>query len=418
MRCLKFYVAAVTAALLFASCDDSTSVNSAADSEQKEFTRIDTVYVRDTVNIRDTISSSDTVTVKDTVTVNDTISVKDTVVNNDTLTLNDTLVVKDTITLHDTIIDCTTKDNGDGSVTLTCGETSQILYPAICNGRSYDANTQICEQGVVKDVCNGIVYDKDVQLCENGNLYDYFTDTRDNQIYKMVTIGEQTWMAQNLNFKVDSSWCGGGKHWTTEEGDCNVYGRLYSWSTALNISDEYDTTQILDHRYGVNGKYYTAILVPDVIQKPHRGLCPVGWHLPDIDEWQALYNYVMEQNPDVPYDVQMKSDSLWVNEDNPNIKTGAAQPGMNLTGFNALPAGSRIKTKLSYASSERNGQFSNEHNITYFITTTDYGDEHYRYQAFYGYNMNGGAFVVAGPGNGYTKSIASSVRCLKDVESD
>lgn len=40
----------------------------------------------------------------------------------------------------------------------------------------------------------------------------------------------------------------------------------------------------------------------------------------------------------------MKSDSLWENKIHPDTKLPAAQPSLNLTGFNVLPAGIRFKT--------------------------------------------------------------------------
>ena len=36
---------------------------------------------------------------------------------------------------------------------------------------------------------------------------DTFTDSRDNQKYQIVKIGDQWWFAQNLNYEVDKSWC-------------------------------------------------------------------------------------------------------------------------------------------------------------------------------------------------------------------
>jgi uncharacterized protein (TIGR02145 family) len=77
-------------------------------------------------------------------------------------------------------------------------------------------------------------------------LSSYFTDSRDGQKYRTVKIGGKTWMAQNLNYQTDKSWCYGDNN-----SNCEKYGRLYDWNTA-------DTA------------------------------CPIGWHLPSQQEWNDL----------------------------------------------------------------------------------------------------------------------------------
>ena len=93
------------------------------------------------------------------------------------------------------------------------------------------------------------------------------TDPRDGQTYKTVKIGSQTWMAQNLNYKTDSSFC-----YNDDSSNCAKYGRLYKLSTAVGKPES------------ECGKGKPCSLPSGYIQ----GVCPSGWHLPSRAEWDTL----------------------------------------------------------------------------------------------------------------------------------
>ncbi|MBQ5464707.1 MAG: hypothetical protein IIT53_12005 [Fibrobacter sp.] len=64
----------------------------------------------------------------------------------------------------------------------------------------YDCNQYKC---VTTDYLNKDMLD--------SGLYGQFLDVHDSQVYRTVTIGTQTWMAQNLNYKTELSECYGAK---------------------------------------------------------------------------------------------------------------------------------------------------------------------------------------------------------------
>lgn len=136
-----------------------------------------------------------------------------------------------------------------------------------------------------------------------------FTDPRDGKTYKTVRIGNQIWMAENLNYVTSSgSWC-----YDNKTSNCNTYGRLYDWQTARNA-------------------------------------CPPGWHLPSDAEWKQLTDYL--GGTDVAGG-KMKSTKSWRE---PN--TGAT----NSSGFSGLPGGCRYY----------NGDFTYIGDYGYWWSSTEY----------------------------------------------
>lgn len=110
-------------------------------------------------------------------------------------------------------------------------------------------------------------------------VYDTIIDSRDNQVYKVVTIGSQTWMAENLNYYdaeqnsylIEHSWC-----YNNIESTCSVHGRLYDVSAALG----YDQNQI-------KLRTYLKSLDTNHIQ----GICPDGWRIPLVNDLEKISNY-------------------------------------------------------------------------------------------------------------------------------
>jgi len=123
--------------------------------------------------------------------------------------------------------------------------------------------------------------------------YGVLKDPRDGHIYRTVTIDNQTWMAENLNHKVENSSCP-----AKSEDSCSKYGREYEWDVAMNIYPVRKTTSqpdpqtegYDDNLYGYNAPKRFFWGGSDSL---HQGVCPVGWHIPSYKEWNILFRCVL-----------------------------------------------------------------------------------------------------------------------------
>ena len=113
------------------------------------------------------------------------------------------------------------------------------------------------------------------------------TDPRDGSNYKTSNIGSKTWMMESLNYSDSTNYpsmLGNSKCEDDNLDNCKKYGRLYTWSA------------IIDSVYWAsNGKTCgntkdndKKCEMPDVVQ----GICPKGWHVPSIQEWEDLASWM------------------------------------------------------------------------------------------------------------------------------
>ena len=194
---------------------------------------------------------------------------------------------------------------------------------------------------------------------ENNTL----TDLRDNRVYKTVTIGEQIWMAENLNYMPEDTVgtiysggtvCGGGENNSREDSEkCDIFGRLYLRKVALNKT--------------------TA--------SNRRGICPDGWSIPQKEDWEILNNFL---GNDAVAKLKQKDELMWLNSQ----KT-------NESNFSLKPTGLFFSAAYGYDLIENAYLFHwSKKSVPYYIGILD-GDDKFYY-------INGAAEVMVG------------VRCIKD----
>lgn len=239
---------------------------------------------------------------------------------------------------------CFVEDSGDGFALVTCGEGE---------------NASIMK--IFKGMCGETPY----------NPATHFCDFRDSTIYKFITIGTQTWMAENLDYETENSYC-----YNDSASYCSKYGRLYTWAAAMDSVGTWST----------NGKGcgYNKTCSPTY---PVRGVCPEGWHLPTSAEFETLFTVVGGQSTAGKV---LKSTSGWNSSGN----------GTDAFAFSALPAGIR----------RNNGYYYDEGDFAIFWSSTEdteVGSSN-AYSMYLNYSSDD-----ADLGCNY-KNHGFSVRCLKD----
>ncbi len=193
------------------------------------------------------------------------------------------------------------------------------------------------------------------------------TDTRDNQIYKTVTIGSLTWMAENLNFDYKVDGVTYGTFTNPENG--NVYGRYYTWAAAMDSAGIYSPNSV-GCGFGNECRFKKF---------PVRGICPEGWHIPSSEGPSGS-----------AYSLQAKDYENWPS-------------ATNESGFSAIPAGYYYPPWNSY---------EDVGGIARFWTATQYPDMGAGYGKIYACDMGINSYYRID--NYASKTYGLSIRCVKD----
>lgn len=218
-------------------------------------------------------------------------------------------------------------DKGDVGETGAAGENGKTM----CGMVAYNPDSSACFDNKLYS-CEGKPYDPNTHYCSFGSVkeFGFFTDTRDMQTYKTITVGEgdstQVWMAQNLNyhFPGDSieDHC-----YNDDLAMCEKYGRLYSYAAMAGKTE----SQCGSHTICT-------------LTFPVQGACPSGWHVPELSEWDTFMvnhgsekNWANEIHGYKGMDTLLLDSSKWI-----------GKKGTDALSFNALPAGYGYMTKGTF----------------------------------------------------------------------
>lgn len=149
---------------------------------------------------------------------------------------------------------------------------------------------------------------------DDPKIHTTMTDHEGN-VYNVIVIGTQTWMAENLK---TTKYRNGDLIGTTLLDISNESNPKYQWAYGDN-----------ENNVAIYGRLYSWGAVID-----NRNICPAGWHIPTDAEWTSLTNYLGGENV-AGAKLKETGTSHWVSP-NPDVT--------NESGFTALPGGIRFST--------------------------------------------------------------------------
>ena len=128
-----------------------------------------------------------------------------------------------------------------------------------------------------------------------GAVFGEMADSRDGAKYKTVAydIGgkTQTWLAENLKYESAD-----GVYFWNEAMDLPDSVALIPYETCIEENTYKKCDQLQADK--INLDYERILAITDSVKaagKTYQGICPDGWHLPDMYEWKTLFGYVSEK---------------------------------------------------------------------------------------------------------------------------
>lgn len=229
--------------------------------------------------------------------------------------------------------------------------------------------------------------------------------------YKVVHIGNQCWLRENMRCTTSPTT---GTSLVVTSNDTaavsisgkkalyyqnlplstsNGYGLLYNWNAAV------DTFNV---QYGeTSASADPADAVSAVFPSHRRGICPLGWHIPTLAEWDTLTMFVQGQND---YICGETTDFI--------AKSLASETGWMSSATDCGVGNLLATNNTSYFSLTPSGTFSGNFNGMGYLSSVWAVSEMGTANAS---TMNLSYNLPNPTQNAKSKALACSVRCLRDI---